>query len=78
MTSYDVTGGGPAEAPTVDFSVPLFKLIRSHLLLDSKTLKLLKFRIAKSQETRFLFTFTIIISNNFKVHQKHAIVMARI
>ncbi len=27
MMSYDVTGGGPVEAPTVDLSVPVLKLI---------------------------------------------------
>ena len=29
--SYDVTGGGPMEAPIVVLSVPALKLIQSHL-----------------------------------------------
>ncbi len=28
MMSYDVTGGGPMEAPIVELSVPVLKLIR--------------------------------------------------
>ncbi len=32
MMSYDVTGGGPMEAPIVDLSVPALKLFQSHLV----------------------------------------------
>ena len=32
MMSYDVTGGGPLEAPIVELSVPALKLIQSHLV----------------------------------------------
>ncbi len=53
MMSYDVTGGWPVEAPTVDLSVPVLKLIQSNLLLYSKTLKMLKiWEWPKSDETR--------------------------
>ena len=30
--SYDVTGGGPMEAPRVELSVPALKLFQSHLV----------------------------------------------
>ncbi len=30
--SYDVTGGGPMEAPIVKLSVPALKLIQSHFV----------------------------------------------
>ncbi len=32
MMSYNVTGGGPLEAPIVELSVPALKLIQSHLV----------------------------------------------
>ena len=32
MMSYDVTGGGPMEAPIVELSVPTLKLIQSHFV----------------------------------------------
>ncbi len=32
MMSYDVSGGGPMEAPIVELSVPALKLIQSHLV----------------------------------------------
>ena len=32
MMSYNVTGGGPLEAPIVELSVPALKLIQTHLV----------------------------------------------
>ncbi len=32
MMSYDVTGGGPMEAPRVELLVPALKLFQSHLV----------------------------------------------
>ncbi len=32
VMSYDITGGGPIEAPIVELSVPALKLIQSHLV----------------------------------------------
>ncbi len=40
--------------------------------LDSKTLKMLKYRNGQKSRNKISFHIQTIISNNFKVHQKHA------
>ena len=39
MMSYDVTGGGPMEAPIVELSVPALKLIQSDIHKSVKNQK---------------------------------------
>ena len=65
--SYDVTGGGPMEAPRVELSVPALKLFQSHLVSRySQKRKKSKVLLSLVVALYSLLIFKILLRNSFK------------